>query len=132
MNRTLAHYETARRATATPQDNEILIFTNTNAELAKARGADAKTRIAALFLNQRVWSAIVKDLSLETNQLPDDLKRNLTELGFWAMRYSTRAMTEGLSLDPLIEVNRNMIEGLAAQRANAAPPASASLSLSAV
>ncbi len=124
MNRNLAQYETARRFSATAQDNEILIFTNANALLTKAMAADDKTRIEALFHNQRLWSAIVKDLALETNQLPDELKQNLTALGFWAMRYSTRAMTENLPLDPLISVNRDMIEGLRAQRAAAAPPPS--------
>ncbi|MGC8523960.1 MAG: flagellar biosynthesis regulator FlaF [Acidibrevibacterium sp.] len=122
MNRNLAQYETARRFTATPQDNEILIFSNANAMLANAKTADAKTRISALFHNQRLWSAIVKDLALETNQLPADLKQNLTDLGIWAMQYSTRAMGEDLSLDPLIAVNRDMIEGLQAQRAAAPPP----------
>ncbi len=136
MNRNLAQYETARRFAATAQDNEILIFTNANALLANAKTADQKTRISALFHNQRLWSAIVKDLALETNQLPAELKRNLTELGFWAMQYSTRAMAEDLSLDPLINVNRDMIEGLQAQRAAAPPPrndlASAGLVQSAV
>ncbi|MCA7120315.1 MAG: flagellar biosynthesis regulator FlaF [Acidibrevibacterium sp.] len=122
MNRNLAQYETARRFTATPQDNEILIFSNANAMLANAKTADAKTRISALFHNQRLWSAIVKDLALETNQLPAELKQNLTDLGIWAMQYSTRAMGEDLSLDPLIAVNRDMIEGLQAQRAAAPPP----------
>lgn len=125
MNRNLAQYETARRFAATAQDNEILIFTNANALLTQAQTAgiktgDAKTRISALFNNQRLWSAIVKDLALETNQLPAELKRNLTELGVWAMQYSTRAMSEDLPLDPLINVNRDMIEGLQAQRP--APP----------
>ncbi len=135
MNRNFAQYETSRRFTATAQDNEILIFTNANALLAQARTADKKTRISALFNNQRLWSAIVKDLALETNQLPAELKQNLTELGFWAMQYSTRAMAEDLSLDPLINVNRDMIEGLQAQRAAAPPPherASANLVQSAV
>ncbi len=122
MNRNLAQYETARRFTATPQDNEILIFSNANAMLANAKTADAKTRISALFHNQRLWSAIVKDVALETNQLPAELKQNLTDLGIWAMQYSTRAMGEDLSLDPLIAVNRDMIEGLQAQRAAAPPP----------
>jgi flagellar protein FlaF len=130
MNRNLAQYETARRFAATAQDNEILIFTNANALLTQAKTAgiktgdakigDAKTRISALFNNQRLWSAIVKDLALETNQLPAELKQNLTELGVWAMQYSTRAMSEDLPLDPLINVNRDMIEGLQAQRP--APP----------
>jgi flagellar protein FlaF len=66
---------------------------------------------------------LVRDLSAEGNLLPDDLKQNLIDLGFWAMRYGSLAVSQTLSLEPLIAVNRNIMDGLRAQVASVAHPA---------
>uniref|UniRef100_A0A8J4M701 Flagellar biosynthesis regulatory protein FlaF n=1 Tax=Acidicaldus sp. TaxID=1872105 RepID=A0A8J4M701_9PROT len=120
MPHTYAQYEAARRQAALPQDNEILIFTQINAELAKA--SDRPSRIHALFRNQRLWSSLVKDLALDSNRLDAEVKQQITELGVWAMQYSIQAMREDLPLEPLLRVNRDMIEGLRAQPVMAAAP----------
>jgi flagellar protein FlaF len=120
MPHTYAQYEAARRQTALPQDNEILIFTQINAELAKA--SDRPSRIHALFRNQRLWSSLVKDVALDSNRLDAEVKQQITELGVWAMQYSIQAMRGDLPLEPLLRVNRDMIEGLRAQPVMAAAP----------
>lgn len=120
MPHTYAQYEAARRHAALPQDNEILIFTQINAELAQA--SDVPSRIHALFRNQRLWSSLVKDVALDSNRLDAEVKQRITELGVWAMQYSIRAMRGDLPLEPLLRVNRDMIEGLRAQPVMAAAP----------
>jgi flagellar protein FlaF len=85
-------------------------------------------RIKALGRNHMLWSLLVKDLALSDNQMPDPLKSELIALGLWSMRYSTLAILKDLPVEPLIEVNTNMADGLAQQQANAAaaqPPAPA-------
>ncbi len=52
---------------------------------------------------------------MASNALPAELKNQLIGLGAWSMRYSTLALLQDLSLEPLIEVNRNIAEGLAMQ-----------------
>jgi hypothetical protein len=42
-------------------------------------------------------------------------------LGLWAMRYSTFALLNDVKLAPLIEVNRNVSAGIAAQQHSATP-----------
>jgi flagellar biosynthesis regulator FlaF len=67
----------------------------------------------------------VKDLALEGNALPTELKNQLIGLGAWAMRYSTVAILQDLPIQPLIAVNRNVAEGLALQK-SAVPQVSTS------
>ena len=74
-------------------------------------------RVRALGRNHVLWSILVKDLASTDNRLPDTLKAELIGLGLWSMRYSTLAMAQALSPEPLIEVNRNVVEGLLAQGA---------------
>ena len=76
---------------------------------------DEPARIRALGRNHDLWSLLLKDLALEGNRLPEAIRSNLVTLGLWAMRYSTLAILKNLSADPLIEVNRNIAEGLKLQ-----------------
>jgi flagellar protein FlaF len=73
------------------------------------------TRVRALGRNHTLWSTLIQDLSLAENRLPDGIKAQLISLGLWAMRYSTMALLKDLTIEPLIEVNRNVMEGLMAQ-----------------
>jgi flagellar protein FlaF len=72
--------------------------------------------VRALGRNHTLWSTLVQDLSLAENQLPDGIKAQLIGLGLWAMRYSTLALLKDLPVEPLMEVNRNVMEGLIAQQ----------------
>lgn len=110
-----AHYQRVSSKNACPRESEIAAFSLVN-RLLTAEG-DSFSRIKALGKNHDLWSLLVKDLALVGNSLPAELKAQLTELGFWAMKYSIRAMSERLSLEPLIEVNRNISDGLREQAA---------------
>ena len=57
----------------------------------------------------------MKDIALEANLLPTDIKSNLITLGAWSMRYSTLAILQDLPIQPLIDVNRNVADGIAQQ-----------------
>jgi flagellar protein FlaF len=82
--------------------------------------AAGPSRVRALGRNHLLWSILVKDLALDENALASGLKSQLIELGLWSMRYSTLAMLKDLSLEPLIEVNRNILDGLQSQTLPAA------------
>jgi flagellar protein FlaF len=104
---------------ASALDAEILAFGLCNARLAKAQ--DPRARIDALHKNQQLWSLLVRDLAAESNHLPIKLKQELIELGFWSMRYGILASNGDLPLEPLMTVNRNILEGLQSQRRDAHP-----------
>ncbi len=119
MKRTASYFRTPQIGGATPRETEILAFGLCNERLAKAD--TPRARIEALHKTHELWSLLVKDLQLPGNTLPDDLKQQLTALGFWAMTYSTQAMPRDLPVLPLIEVNRNIMDGLRAQQVAALP-----------
>ncbi len=110
------YYPFTDLAGASPHEAEILAFGLCNSRLAAAK--DCRTRIEAVHKNQQLWSLLVRDLAREGNQLADALKQELIGLGFWAMRYGILANSNDLPLEPLIAVNRNILEGLKSQRAS--------------
>ena len=85
--------------------------------------ADEAARIRAIGRNHDLWSALIRDLALSSNALPETLKRELIALGQWSMQYSTLAILQKLPVQPMINVNRNIAEGLTAQRARSAQDA---------
>jgi flagellar protein FlaF len=95
------------------QDSEIMAFTVANTYLEES--SDQFSRTKALHKNQQLWSLLIKDVMKKDNRLPEPLKEQIINLGLWAMAYSVRAMGWDLPLNPLIEVNRNMIAGLRRQ-----------------
>lgn len=103
---------------ASPRETEILAFGLCNARLGRA--TDPVARIEALNKTHQLWSLLVRDLAGEGNGLPGPVRQQLIELGFWAMHYSLTAMGRSLSLQPLIDVNQNIIDGLRAQGAGSA------------
>jgi flagellar protein FlaF len=113
----MRHYQNPGLQAATPQESEAVAFAMCNAALGSI--ADGRQRVHALHKNHQLWSFIVKDVAKETNRLPADLKRRIAELGLWSMRYSVAAMANDLPVQPLIQVNQDMIDGLRAQTGNA-------------
>ena len=99
-----------------------------NRELATC--TEGTPRIRALGRNHMLWSILVKDLALAENRLPEPLKAELIGLALWSMQYSTLAMTRNLSAEPLIEVNRNMADGLLGQGSISGPKADSVLKAS--
>ena len=107
MQRNAGYFPPPRLGGATPRETEILAFGLCNDRLSKADTALHKTH--------QLWSVLVRDLQSPGNSLPETLKHQLVSLGTWAMMYCTRAIPNDLSVQPLIDVNRNMIDGLRAQ-----------------
>jgi flagellar protein FlaF len=108
-----SRYKQASRHSVPARETELAAFSMVNRLLETA--GDEPNRIRALGRNHDLWSMLVKDLGLDGNGLPDPLKAQLVSLGLWAMQYSTLAILQKLSVAPLIEVNRNIALGLAAQ-----------------
>ncbi len=108
-----AYTRTTDLAGASPREAEILAFGLCNARLANAH--NLRARVEALHKNQQLWSALVRDLASAGNALPDDLKQQLIDLGFWSMRYGVIAASSDLPLEPLISVNQNILDGLRGQ-----------------
>lgn len=117
----IARYAAAMAATQGPREIELRAFRTVNAMLANA-GEDVGARTRALAKNYELWSLLLADVVHPENGLPGDLKARIASLALWARRESDAAIGEAdRSHEPLMAVNRDMIEALEAQARAAAP-----------
>lgn len=107
-----AQYQRASDAGISASDTERAAFKMIIRELETC--TPGASRVRALGRNHLLWSTLVQDLSLAENQMPEGIKTQLISLGLWSMRYCTLALLKGLPVDPLVEVNRNVLDGLQA------------------
>ncbi len=115
----MARYRQTSAQTLSARDTELAAFGVITRGLQEADSPEK--RIRALGRNHDLWSTLMKDLALEGNALPAALKAQLLNLAAWSMRYSTIAILQNIPIQPLIDVNRNVAEGLALQQSRAAP-----------
>lgn len=110
-----ARYAATQAATEHSREAEIRAFATIAREL-EAAGSARVARVAALHRNMRLWSVLQTDLLHEGNKLPPQLKGMLVSLAVYAQKASMAAMDDDRPLRSLAELNRDMAEGLAAQR----------------
>ena len=67
----------------------------------------------ALDANKRLWNILSADCSTPDNKLPPSLRAQIISLALWVSRYSSEVLRDGAEIDPLIDINRTMMEGLA-------------------
>lgn len=117
----IARYAATMAATQGPREIELRAFRTVNAMLANA-GDDSIARTKALAKNFELWSLLLADVVQPDNGLPGDLKARIASLALWARKESDQAIGEAeRGVEPLIAVNRDMIEALEAQGRAAAP-----------
>lgn len=110
----LQAYQRTQRTTESPRDTEYRLFglvTGSLIDASSAARTDPKL-IRALDWNRRLWSALANDCSGDGNALPKEVRAQIISLSLWVSRYSSEVMREGRSLEPLIEVNRSIMQGL--------------------
>lgn len=127
---TASRYAATQVAVATPRETELRAFRYVNGLLASAQ-ADPRNRVTALHKTHQLWALLMADLLSPGNGLPEALKGNLISLGLWAQREAMARMDSGDSLDPLIALHRDMIEGLVAQGTRAQPAVAAPVRIAA-
>lgn len=118
----LQAYQKASARSESPRDAEYRLFGQVTRALIHAAEADKndiKTRIEALDWNRRVWSALAADCSTAENRLPVELKAQIISLSLWVSRHTSLVMQRQEEFEPLIDINKIMMQGLAS-RAEAA------------
>ena len=112
----LQAYQKAQRHAESPRDAEYRLFgqvTHALIEADKAARTDFKTLIDALDWNRRLWSTLAVDCSSSANQLPPNVRAQIISLSLWVSRFSSEVVKSRGSLEPLIDVNRAIMQGLA-------------------
>ena len=109
VTQALSVYETVKN----PRDTEYRLFAQVTNALINHRDRQGKDTIEASDWNRRLWLTLQSDVSSEANALSDDLRANVISLAIWVDRHSRAVMRGEASMEPLIQVNRTVMEGLA-------------------
>lgn len=117
----LQAYQKTQRSVESLRDTEFRLFAQvTNALLrAKEQGAKDGVFVDALDWNRRMWSTFSTDCSIEGNGLPQDLRARIISIALWVSRYTSDVIRGSAEIEALIDVNRAIMEGLAARPATA-------------
>jgi flagellar biosynthesis activator protein FlaF len=116
----LQAYQKTQRQSETPRDTEYRLFgqvTHALIEADKASRSDFLRLTDALDWNRRLWSTLATDCASEGNQLPRNVRAQIISLSIWVSRFSSEVVRSRGSLEPLIEVNRAIMQGLAPRSA---------------
>ena len=109
-------YQRAATQADTPRQLEYRAFGQVTAGLVRLQEASAPEPAAmavALDANRKLWNVLSADCSAPGNQLPMALRAQIISLSLWVSKYSSQVLREGAEIEPLIDINRAMMEGLA-------------------
>jgi flagellar protein FlaF len=112
----LQAYQTAATWAESPREMEYRLFAQVTLalmEAAKADPNDMSARVDVLDWNRRVWTALREDCSTPGNKLPASLRASIISLAIWVGRHTSAVIRRQEQIEPLIEVNRMMMQGLA-------------------
>lgn len=119
----LQAYQQAATRAENPRDMEYRLFAQVTRALMDASKLDrteVAKRVDALDWNRRLWATLGADCSSSGNQLPAPLRASIISLSIWVSKHTTLVIRNQEDFEPLIEVNRMIMQGLANQGAQAA------------
>jgi flagellar protein FlaF len=110
-------YKKTQRTTETSRQAEYRLFAQVTRALLEAdkNGVRNTAYVDAIDWNRRMWSTFSTDCGLPGNGLPDQLRAQIISIALWVGRYSSEVILGNASMDALIDVNRAIMDGLAAQ-----------------
>ena len=112
----LRAYQRAATQSETPRETEYRLFAQVTLalmEAAKADPNDVAVRLDALDWNRRVWTVLGEDCANPANGLPGPLRASIISLAMWVSRHTGAVIRGQEEIEPLIEVNRLIMQGLA-------------------
>jgi flagellar biosynthesis activator protein FlaF len=116
----LQAYQKATAQAETPRDAEYRLFGQVTRALIAAADldpTDMRGRVDALDWNRRLWSALGADCAAEGNKLPDALRASIISLSIWVSKHTSAVIRREEEIEPLIEVNRLVMQGLGGEAA---------------
>ncbi len=70
----------------------------------------------ALHENRQLWTVLATDVADDDNQLPQDLRARIFYLAEFTNHHSSKVLSEGASVRPLLEINMAVLRGLKTER----------------
>lgn len=112
----LQAYQQAASRAESPRDTEYRLFAQVTLaliEAAKSDPSDISGRIDALDWNRSVWTVLRNDCAHPGNQLPAPLRASIISLAIWVGKHTSAVIRRQEEIQPLIDVNRMIMQGLA-------------------
>lgn len=111
---TLQAYQNTQRITEDSRSTEYRLFGQVTGALIDVQrtGQGGGQLVDIVDWNKKLWRTLAADCMDERNQLPQEVRAKIVSLSLWIAKYSRQVTRDGAPLDPLIEVNRNMMQGL--------------------
>src|ERR1700690_1765445 len=111
---TLKAYRDTQRVTEDPRATEYRLFGQVTGALINAQksGMNGGPRAEAVDWNRPLWRTLAADCMADRNSLTHDVRAKIVSLSLWVTKYSKEVTRKGAPLDPLIEVNRTIMQGL--------------------
>jgi flagellar protein FlaF len=112
----LKAYKSAQAATEDPRVTEYRLFGQVTGALLTAKESNAvgSPLVDAVDWNRRLWRTLAADCMDDRNTLTEDVRAKIISLSLWVAKYSRSVTREKAPLDPLIEINRTIMQGLQA------------------
>jgi flagellar protein FlaF len=124
----LQAYQRAAEQAEGPKQTEYRLFglvTRALMDAAQKDLSDHRGRMKALHWNRRLWTTLAHDCANPENRLPTALKANIISLSIWVDKHTSEVMQKQAAIQPLIDVNRIIMQGLSGQMAGSPAPAAA-------
>ena len=111
---TLKAYQNAQLVTEDPRQTEYRLFGQVTGALISAQkgGVTGGPLAEAVDWNRKMWRTLAADCLDDRNQLPQALRANIVSLSLFVTKYSKEVTRKGAPLDPLIDINRTIMQGL--------------------
>ncbi|MCF8473605.1 MAG: flagellar biosynthesis regulator FlaF [Emcibacter sp.] len=116
----LKAYQTTQKSNETTSQTEYRLFADVTRSLMSVKGLsklDVKLH-DALHWNRQLWSTLATDCAVEGNMLPKQLRASIISISIWVGRYSSQVAKGEEDIQALIDINKNIMEGLSAQARN--------------
>ncbi|MBT5524964.1 MAG: flagellar biosynthesis regulator FlaF [Rhodospirillaceae bacterium] len=105
-------YLAAQNVTEDSRQTEYRLFAQVTGAMIKAEDANHADVVRTVHWNRRLWLTLQADCASESNQLPDATRAGIISLAIWVDKHSRKVLKREADLQPMIEVNRNIMEGL--------------------
>jgi len=116
----LKAYQTTQKANESTSQTEYRLFADvTRALIESQKLSKLDTKLhEALHWNRQLWSTLATDCAVEGNRLPKQLRASIISISIWVGKYSSQVARGEEDLKALIDINKNIMEGLSAQARN--------------
>jgi flagellar protein FlaF len=111
---TLKAYQSTQRVTEDSRQTEYRLFGQVTGALIDAQkaGKSGGPLAEVIDWNRKLWRTLATDCLDDRNLLPQDVRAKIVSLSLWVTKYSKEVTRKGAPLDPLIDINRTIMQGL--------------------